>query len=387
MKINITILVSIFLLSPFLLGNSGIVFACTPIYRTAQESLNGADLVFQGKVLSSAASTDVLVFDGTTVPTKVSVMDFEVKRFWKGNPTERVIVKSSALDGYSCPVFIPKSIGMEYLVYAKKDVNSSSYTVEYTEIKEASSATTDLNFLGNSKALKQVIKDNAPVVPVKSNSSLDAVNKSEVKPITQVNVQADSQSDIVETESNVSAEVKQNFIQRILSWFGGLLSSKRLQNEIVSPENITNKSGWVTHTNLELGIMFTAPKDYLVNFIKQRKTIDNTIINEVVVTPTGIDATKVHFFSTNVSIDKAKNIHFYTDLGIKNSEFRNITFDGYPGIKRIDYYSDNDCINELTAFSKGETVYGHHIVLCPTHPEGYDQIRKDIANSFSFIRK
>ncbi|MFA6459411.1 MAG: hypothetical protein WCV79_03395 [Candidatus Paceibacterota bacterium] len=221
MKINIAIVTSVFVLSAFFLGNSEIAFACTPIYRTAQQSLNGADLVFQGKVISTATSTQVFVYDGTSVPTKVSTMDFQVEKFWKGSPTERVTVKSTAPDGYSCPVFIPKAVGMEYLVYANKDVNSNSYVVGYTEIKEIASATVDLNLLGNSKTLNAEVKTNVSVTPIKSNPTPNVVARPAEKPVTSVNVQTDSQSNVVETQSDVMVEVKKNFIQKIFSWLGG----------------------------------------------------------------------------------------------------------------------------------------------------------------------
>lgn len=220
MKINIAIVISIFVLSTFLLGNSRIAFACTPIYRTTQESLNSADLVFQGKVISTATSTQVFVYDGTSVLTKMSTMDFKVEKFWKGNPTERVTVKSTAPDGYSCPVFIPKTAGTEYLVYANKDINSNSYFVRYTEIKEVSLATVDLNLLGNSKTLNVVVKTNVSVAPTKTNPTPNVITKPAEKKVTSTNAHANSQSDTVEAQSDVKIEVKPNFIQKILLWLG-----------------------------------------------------------------------------------------------------------------------------------------------------------------------
>ncbi len=214
--------VIIFVLTTILLGNSNVVFACTPIYRTAQKSLENADLVFRGRIVSWATSTQVFVYGGTSIPTMVSTMDFQVDKFWKGNPTERVTVVSTAPAGYSCPIFIPNTVGTEYLVYSNKDKESSSYGVAYTEIKTIASATDDLNLLGNSKTLNGAVKSNVSVAPVKSNPPSNVVTKPAEVPVTPVNVNTDSQSNTVEFQSNTNIEVKQNFIQKIISWFGKL---------------------------------------------------------------------------------------------------------------------------------------------------------------------
>lgn len=162
------------------------------------------------------------------------------------------------------------------------------------------------------------------------------------------------------------------------------ISVKKPQSSPVIKETSV-RSGWKIETNQQLGISFEKPNDASVSPIVERKTTDGSIINEVIVTPAGMDPTRVHFFSTDGSIDQAKNIQIYGFTDIKNSEFSNITFGGYPGVKRIDYNSSNNCTNELTVVNRSGTTYGYHIVQCPTHSEGYDQIRKDIVNSFKFL--
>lgn len=147
---------------------------------------------------------------------------------------------------------------------------------------------------------------------------------------------------------------------------------------------IASKSGWVVTTNQQLGIRFENPADASVSSLEQRKTTDATTINELIVTPKGTDPTIVHFFSTNVSLEKAKNIQIYQS-DIRNSEFSDVTIDGLEGVRRTDHYSNNNCTKELTVVEKGGIVYGSHIVQCPTHPQGYDQLRRDISNSLKLL--
>lgn len=136
-----------------------------------------------------------------------------------------------------------------------------------------------------------------------------------------------------------------------------------------------------TPNGLQLAMHFD-PADSWVAFIGQRKTADGTLINEVVVTPPGEDPTKVHFFSTTVSLEEAKNLqihHIRPDHSY--SEFVDATIDGIGGIRRIDHNSTNDCTREMTIFEKNGVVYGSQITQCPTHPAGYDQLRRNIADS------
>lgn len=149
--------------------------------------------------------------------------------------------------------------------------------------------------------------------------------------------------------------------------------------------NPISKTGWITTTNQQLGIRFEHPADASVSSEAQRQTTDGTTISELTVTPAGMDPTRVHFFSTNTSLDQAKNIQIYGFTNVKNSEFTNATIDGRAGTRRIDHYLNNDCTNELTVVEKNEVIYGFHVVQCPTHSEGYDQLRKDIASSLKLL--
>ena len=156
-----------------------------------------------------------------------------------------------------------------------------------------------------------------------------------------------------------------------------------------SPQQTTpaqpNKSGWTTTTNQQLGIRFERPTDVSVSSVSQRQTSDGTTINELTVTPPGMDPTIVHFFTTTASLNQAKNIQIYGFTQVKNSEFTTATIDGRAATRRIDHYLYNDCTNELTIAEKNGVVYGFHIIQCPTHPQGYDQLRKDIANSLELL--
>jgi len=153
-------------------------------------------------------------------------------------------------------------------------------------------------------------------------------------------------------------------------------------NGTPTSETPVNKPGWITTTNQQLGIRFDHPADASVSSIEQRQTTDGTTINEVIVTPKGMDPTRVHFFSTNASLDQSKNVQIYEFTKIKSSEFTNATIDGRAATRRIDHYLYNDCTNELTVVEESGVVYGSHVVQCPTHSEDYDQLRRDIANSF-----
>jgi len=157
-------------------------------------------------------------------------------------------------------------------------------------------------------------------------------------------------------------------------------------NETNTNETVTSKPGWTTATNQQLGIRFEYPADASISSVSQRETSDGTTINEMTVTPTGMDPTTVHFFTTSASLDQAKNIQIYGFTNVKNSEFVNTTIDGRAGTRRIDHYLNNDCTNELSITEKNGVVYGFHVVQCPTHPQGYDQLRKDIADSLELLK-
>lgn len=145
----------------------------------------------------------------------------------------------------------------------------------------------------------------------------------------------------------------------------------------------TVNNTWIITSSTSLNIGFSYPSDAIVSAPIQRETTDGTNINELVITPAGRDPTEVHFFSSYESFDTVKNIQIYGETNIKYSEFQDITIDGYPGLRRVDYYLYNDCSNETTIVEKKSVVYGSAIVQCPTHPQGYDKLRRDIVDSLS----
>lgn len=147
---------------------------------------------------------------------------------------------------------------------------------------------------------------------------------------------------------------------------------------------IASRSGWVIASNQQLGIRFESPADASVSSSEQRQTIDGASITTLTITPRGTDATVVFFFTTKVSLEQAKNIQFYQST-ISTSEFSEVIINGRNGVRRIDHYANNDCTNELTVVEKSGTIYGSHIVQCPTHPTGYDQLRKGIADSLKVL--
>lgn len=147
----------------------------------------------------------------------------------------------------------------------------------------------------------------------------------------------------------------------------------------------TTSSSWHTYLNSTYNFSFKHPADASISSVTQRQTSDGTTINELIVTPAGVDPTRVHFFTTSASLDQAKNIKIYGFAKIKNSEFTSATIDGRAGTRRIDNYLNNDCTNELTVVEKNGVVYGVHIGQCPTHWQDDDQLRKDIANSLELM--
>ncbi|MDD4628320.1 MAG: hypothetical protein PHE68_02905 [Candidatus Peribacteraceae bacterium] len=149
------------------------------------------------------------------------------------------------------------------------------------------------------------------------------------------------------------------------------------------PESNTTRPDWATATSEELGIRFEYPIDASVSKREQRQTVDGISINEIIVTPKGMDPTSIHFFSTNESFERTKKIQIYQS-SVSSSEFLNTTIDNHKAIKRIDHYANNNCTNELTFIESNGMVYGTHIVQCPTHPQGYDQLRREVASSLKF---
>lgn len=104
--------------------------ACSYQYRTPQEKLADADLVFLGKAMS--ASTTVAFLDpanpvalGSLSTTKNT---FNAIRVWKGSVTPIIDVYSSHTVGTSCGSFTGM-LNHEYIVFAKYSAETGRYTV------------------------------------------------------------------------------------------------------------------------------------------------------------------------------------------------------------------------------------------------------------------
>jgi hypothetical protein len=225
MKNKIIIFVSVLILISLFNLNSKTAEACSLIYRTPAESFAGADIVFTGKVVSSKLTTQegVLTY-GTNLPMKIATVEFRVDRYWKGVPTEIVTVVSSSPAGYSCPVFAPTNNGGEYLVYAKKNVSGTAYTISYSEVKEVANATQDLTFLANTP-VKTMTKVNTATTTIKTPVKINIPAKQTVKPspvpgkkdTTSVKANENANPQAVEAKT----QANQNFIQRFFSWLLG----------------------------------------------------------------------------------------------------------------------------------------------------------------------
>jgi cytoskeletal protein RodZ len=185
------------------------------------------------------------------------------------------------------------------------------------------------------------------------------------------------------TEETTTIQDESNYDNQILSPTPSQDTTQA--DETLSKEVISTRPEWTTTTNHQLKIRFSHPADASVSPVEQRKTTDGVTINELIVTPSGMDPTRVHFFSTSASLEQAKNIQIYEFSNIKSSEFSSSTIDDRAGTRRVDNYLYNDCTNELTVVEKSGTVYGFHVVQCPTHSEDYDQLRRDIASSIELL--
>ena len=213
-KINF-IIIAIFVLGSVSVISVKNVFACTPVYRTAQESFDNADIVFTGKVMSFATSTEVVVYDGKSFPIRVSSINLRVNKYWKGNPLESVNIKSTAAQGYSCPIILPK-IGDEYLVYANLDKTSNSFLVSFSEMKEISSSRSEIVSLGAGLTIATNTKVNKPSVLVnasaKNNTDTKIVMQTNVKPTAAINTDAKSHDETP----------KSSFVARVFMWIKNL---------------------------------------------------------------------------------------------------------------------------------------------------------------------
>lgn len=139
-------------------------------------------------------------------------------------------------------------------------------------------------------------------------------------------------------------------------------------------------TGWTSASNKTLGIQFIHPNDWIVSELVERNSADGISVSQISVYPDDVDATRVYFFTTQTPLNDARNITLL-NLNTSQSEFKEVTINGYSGIQRTDLFTNNSCTRLVTLIERAGVVYGTDTVQCPTHPEGYDQIRTEVANS------
>ena len=154
--------------------------ACSYVYRTPQEKLAAADVVFVGTVVGGETVETAITGEGLNTPGKMSVSrtDFKVVTAIKGNPQTSASVYSSHTIGMSCGSF--RGIkDHQYLVFANESAGSFQYTV--SEI-----GAEDLAYAESHKTLN-VIGAGAPVVGSPSATSTPPVTPPVVRPGTTPN--------------------------------------------------------------------------------------------------------------------------------------------------------------------------------------------------------
>lgn len=200
--------------------------------------------------------------------------------------------------------------------------------------------------------------------------------------------------DIYPFGSEWQARVFYDYIRKILEDDSKLYINPRASERATRGEvfefayKIDKKSiktwDWSEEESTFLGMSFKYPKNSTISSPIQRETSDGININELIITPAGEDATRVHFFLSYESNDM-KNIKIVDNTSIKKTEYLDIIINGYSGVRRVDYFKNNSCTSETTTINKNGMTYGFAIQLCPSHAPGYDQIRKDIVNSMNFL--
>lgn len=164
-----------------------------------------------------------------------------------------------------------------------------------------------------------------------------------------------------------------------------LTSAKDTSKTKTAISSSTTYSDWTAVDNHELNIRFSHPDDWVVSAVTSRQTADGIEINELTVYPEITDPTRVHFFTTNTKVTPDTPLYIYRPQ-TEQYDLQSITLNGMSGWRRTEKYLNNNCQNELTIFEQGNTTYGSHIIKCPTHPTGYDQLREQVANSLEVIQ-
>jgi len=161
--------------------------------------------------------------------------------------------------------------------------------------------------------------------------------------------------------------------------------SNQTSLKLVKPSFSLTSEELVTKTITELGVEFSVNPDFNVSSVQTRKLDSGLEVQEVVVTPIGIDSTRVHFFKSSKGLDQSKQIKLNQNSSTTNSEFNPKYLGDTYVLQRTDYYSNNECKDITNFIPKGQFVYGAYYITCPTHAEGYDKIRQDIAESIVIL--
>jgi hypothetical protein len=136
-----TICAIVFILAIIFITQTRLVFACTPLYLTAEEIFKKSDAVFLGRVLSVTSPEtqgDVREVNG----------EVQVEKYWKGKVGSLVKIKSTGI--YTCgTAFSEHAKGGTYLIYATKPSGASdAYTVGMVDMKLASTSMFEIQTLG-----------------------------------------------------------------------------------------------------------------------------------------------------------------------------------------------------------------------------------------------
>ena len=192
---------------------------------------------------------------------------------------------------------------------------------------------------------------------------------------------------VASTHAQTTATQNQNLFAQIqiLMQMIATLQAQLQESRKAQGLTTTIDSTWKEVKNKYLNISFKHPSDSTVSKVTERVTNNGVLISEIIIEPSGVDPTRVHFFSTQSGIELAKHIKIYSSANIEKSDFWNISIEGLRGIERVDYYRNNDCKNILRVVEESSVVYGSHRVECSTHSKGYDQLQRDVVNSLEII--
>ncbi|MES2623590.1 MAG: peptidoglycan-binding domain-containing protein [Patescibacteria group bacterium] len=166
-KINIALIVLLFV--SIFTFDVPTVRACSWVYKTPVERLQSSDLVFKGVV--TAYSTSTVMINGTK--TDVHKITLKNNTYWKGNPGQFITVTSSFASGTSCSP-ARAEVGREYMIFANKAADNSSYTVNELDVQDTQYLNADIATIGTGTAIGNGNNTTAQCKVFNSNSSIGA---------------------------------------------------------------------------------------------------------------------------------------------------------------------------------------------------------------------